>query len=78
MNEYLRRTQFHNGRRDKDRNRAESWKWDARMEELAAMKGSNPALFDQMSPTALMSLGYYEHDKKLAAEHGRDVTNGGK
>ncbi|MFF0555997.1 hypothetical protein [Streptomyces sp. NPDC004266] len=48
------------------------------MEELAALKVSNPETFDRLSPTVRMSLGYYEQDKNLAAEHGRDVTNGGK
>ncbi|MEU7568481.1 hypothetical protein AB0A99_21235 [Streptomyces fradiae] len=78
MNENLRRAEFIDGRRDKERTRAESWHWDGRMEELAAMKRSHPEMFDRMGPTALMSLGYYEQDKKLAAQHGRDVTNGGK
>ncbi|MFF9015753.1 hypothetical protein ACF09C_22660 [Streptomyces sp. NPDC014870] len=57
---------------------ADAWKWDERMEELAALKVSNPETFDRLNPTVRMSLGYYEQDKKVAAEHGRDVTDGGK
>lgn len=66
------------GPRNKGQIRADAWKRDERMEELAALKVSNPETFDRLSPTLRLSLGYYEQDKKLAAEHGRDVTNGGK
>ncbi|MFI8322660.1 hypothetical protein [Streptomyces sp. NPDC085529] len=69
---------FLDGPRNKGQIQADAWKRDERMEEMAALKVSNPETFDRLSPTLRMSLGYYEQDKKVAAEHGRDVTNGGK
>ncbi|MGW3388216.1 hypothetical protein [Streptomyces cinereoruber] len=69
---------FLDGPRNKGQIQADAWKWDERMEGLAVLAVSNPETFDHLNPTVRMSLGYYEQDKKLAAEHGRDVTDGGK
>lgn len=76
MNEYLSRAQFLDGKRDKGQNRADTFKRDERMEELAALRDSRPEVFDNLGPTVRLSLGYYENDKKIAADHGRDVTKG--
>ncbi|MEU2838603.1 hypothetical protein ABZ776_16125 [Streptomyces sp. NPDC007076] len=46
------------------------------MEEIAALRDSRPDVFESLGTTVRMSLGYYENDKKIAAEHGRDVTKG--
>ncbi|MFE4023435.1 hypothetical protein ACFXPZ_39605 [Streptomyces sp. NPDC059101] len=78
MSDSLNRASFLDGRRDKDRNRAEAWKRDEAMEHLAALRDSNPEMYERMGTTVLMSLGYYENDKKIAAQHGRDVNKGGK
>ncbi|OKJ18591.1 hypothetical protein AMK21_20295 [Streptomyces sp. CB00316] len=76
MNEYLSRAEFLDGKRDKGQNCADTFKWDERMEELAALRDSRPAVFEMLGTSTRMSLGYYENDKKIAAEHGRDVTKG--
>ncbi|MFJ9212648.1 hypothetical protein [Streptomyces sp. NPDC102264] len=76
MNEYLSRAEFLDGKRDKGQSRADVFKWDERMEELAALRDSRPEVFETLGTTIRMSLGYYENDKKIAAEHGRDVTKG--
>ncbi|MFQ6849873.1 hypothetical protein AAIB46_03060 [Streptomyces sp. 35M1] len=61
---------------DKDRNRAMDFKREERMEQLASLRDSRPDVFDRMGPTARISLGYYENDKKNAAAHGVDVNKG--
>ncbi|MFF9341566.1 hypothetical protein ACF1CG_17720 [Streptomyces sp. NPDC014773] len=76
MNEYINRAAFLDGKRDKGQNRADAFKWDERMEELAALRDSRPEVFEALGTSIRMSLGYYENDKKIAAEHGRDVTKG--
>lgn len=76
MNEYLNRAEFLDGKRDKGQNRADTFKRDERMEELVALRDSRPEVFENLGPTVRLSLGYYENDKKIAAEHGRDVTKG--
>lgn len=76
MNEYLSRAAFLDGKRDKGQNRADTFKRDERMEELAALRDSRPEVFENLGPTVRLGLGYYENDKKIAAEHGRDVTKG--
>lgn len=76
MNEYLSRTEFLDGKRDKGQNRADAFTWDERMENLAALRDSRPEVFENLGTTVRLSLGYYENDKKIAAEHGRDVTKG--
>ncbi|WP_367135086.1 MULTISPECIES: hypothetical protein [Streptomyces] len=58
--------------------RAETWKWDEGMERLAALRASNPEMYERMGITTRMSLGFYENDKKAAAKYGRDVSKGGK
>ncbi|WP_326811568.1 hypothetical protein OIE62_15920 [Streptomyces scopuliridis] len=78
MNEHLSRVEFLDGPRDKGQSSADIWKWDERMEELACLRDSDPDAFDRMGVTARLSLGYYENDKKIAAQHGRDVNKGGK
>ncbi|MEU5920917.1 hypothetical protein [Streptomyces sp. NPDC047141] len=78
MGEILSGAEFLDCPRNKGQIRADAWKRDERMEKLASLKVSNPETFDRLSPTLRLSLGYYEQDKRLAAEHGRDVTNGGK
>ncbi|MCX4968594.1 hypothetical protein OHA98_28330 [Streptomyces sp. NBC_00654] len=78
MNEYLSRADFLDGKRDKGQTRADTWERDESMEQLAALQNSNPDVYDRMGVTARMSLGYYENDKKIAAQHGRDVSKGGK
>lgn len=76
MNEYLSRAEFLDGKRDKGQTRADTFKWDERMEELATLRDSRPEVFETLGTSIRMSLGYYENDKKFAAEHGRDVTKG--
>ncbi|MEE1839974.1 hypothetical protein [Streptomyces sp. JV190] len=76
MNEYLNRTNFLDGMRNKGQSRADAFKRDERMEELAALRDTRPEVFERLSTSIRMSLGYYENDKKIAAEHGRDVTKG--
>ncbi|NDZ61828.1 hypothetical protein G3I47_31975 [Streptomyces anulatus] len=76
MNEYLSRAAFLDGKRDKGQNRADAFKWDERMENLAALRDSRPEVFENLGTTVRLSLGYYENDKKIAAERGRDVTKG--
>lgn len=76
MNEYLSRAECLDGKRDKGQNRADAFKWDERMEELAALRDSRPEAFERLGTSLRMSVGYYENDKKVAAEHGRDVTKG--
>ncbi|MEU6295757.1 hypothetical protein [Streptomyces erythrochromogenes] len=76
MNEYLSRAAFLDGERDKGQRRADAFKWDERMEELAALRDSRPEVFETLGTSIRMSLGYYENDKKIAAEYGRDVTKG--
>ncbi|NEA19187.1 hypothetical protein [Streptomyces halstedii] len=76
MNEYLGRVDFLDGRRDKGQIQADTFKRDERMEELAALRDSRPEVFETLGTSIRMSLGYYENEKKAAAEHGRDVTKG--
>ncbi|MEU7159148.1 hypothetical protein [Streptomyces chrestomyceticus] len=76
MNEYLSRTEFLDGMRDNGQSRADAFKRDERMEELATLRDTRPEVFERLGTSIWMSLGYYENDKKFAAEHGRDVTKG--
>jgi hypothetical protein len=76
VNEYLNRAAFLDGERNKGQSRADAFKRDERMEELAALRDSRPEVFETLGTSIRMSLGYYENDKKIAAEHGRDVTKG--
>lgn len=76
MNEYLSRAEFLDGKRDKGQIRADAFQRDERMEELAKLRDSRPEVFETLGTTVRLSLGYYENDKKIAAEHGRDVTKG--
>ncbi|MFE9612679.1 hypothetical protein [Streptomyces sp. NPDC006012] len=76
MSEALRRFGFMDGRRDKGQIRADAFKRDERMEALATLRDSRPEVFEKLGTTVRMSLGYYENDKKIAAEHGRDATKG--
>ncbi|WP_063804378.1 hypothetical protein [Streptomyces roseifaciens] len=78
MSDSLNRASFLDGRRDKERMRAEAWKWDEGMERLAALRDSNPEMFERIGVTTRMSLGYYENDKTAAAKYGRNVNKGGK
>ncbi|MEV0117581.1 hypothetical protein AB0H77_30810 [Streptomyces sp. NPDC050844] len=77
MNGSLNQAEFLDGKRDKDQSRADAWRRDEHMKRLAALRDSNPETFDRMGTTARMSLGYYENDKQIAAQHGRDVSKGG-
>ncbi|MFE0645938.1 hypothetical protein ACFW2Y_30670 [Streptomyces sp. NPDC058877] len=74
MSEYLNGAAFLNGKRDKGQRRVNAFKWDERMEVLSALRESRPEVFETLGTSIRMSLGYYENDKKNAAEHGRDVT----
>ncbi|AYV25566.1 hypothetical protein EES41_02320 [Streptomyces sp. ADI95-16] len=76
MSEYLNRAEFLDGKRDKGQSRADAFQRDERMEELAALRNSRPEVFETLGTSLRMSLGYYENDKKIAAEHGRDVMKG--
>ncbi|MDV9189045.1 hypothetical protein R6L23_12615 [Streptomyces sp. SR27] len=76
MNGFLDRPEFQDGKRDKGRIRADAFKRDERMEALAELRDSRPEVFETLGTSVRMSLGYYENDKKIAAEHGRDVTKG--
>ncbi|GHD83207.1 hypothetical protein GCM10010336_74150 [Streptomyces goshikiensis] len=78
MNDTLGRYNHLDGKCDMDRNRAESWVRDEAMERLATLRDSNPEMYDRMGPMVRMSLGHYEIDKKIAAQYGRDVNEGGK
>ncbi|MYR92767.1 MULTISPECIES: hypothetical protein [unclassified Streptomyces] len=78
MNEYLSRAAFLDGKRDKGQSRADAFQRDERMENLDALRNSRPEVFEKLSPTILMSLGYYENDKKIAAAHGIDVNKGNR
>ncbi|WP_445269068.1 hypothetical protein [Streptomyces sp. DSM 41634] len=78
MNDSLSRYNHLGGKRDKDRNRADAWARDEAMERLAFLRNSNPEAYDRMGPLVRMSLGHYENDKKIAAQYGRDVNEGGK
>ncbi|MFD7894265.1 hypothetical protein [Streptomyces sp. NPDC059743] len=74
MSDTLGRVNFLDGFPEKDQRRADDFKWDERMEELAALRDSRPEVFERMGPTVRIGLGYYENDKKNAAAHGIDVT----
>ncbi|MET8497842.1 hypothetical protein [Streptomyces microflavus] len=76
MNEYLSRAEFLDGKRDKGQSRADAFQRDERMENLAALRDSRPEVFETLGTSIRMSLAYYENDKNIAAEHGRDVTKG--
>ncbi|MFC8274984.1 hypothetical protein ACFUJR_21090 [Streptomyces sp. NPDC057271] len=76
MSEYLNGAAFLDGKRDKGQRRADAFKWDERIEALATLRESRPEVFETLGTSIRMSLGYYENDKKIAAEHGRDVTKG--
>ncbi|MES9559811.1 MULTISPECIES: hypothetical protein [unclassified Streptomyces] len=76
MNEYLSRAEFLDGMRNKGQSRADEFKRDERMEKLATLRDTRPEVFERLGTSIRMSLGYYENDKKIAAEHGRDVTKG--
>ncbi|MFJ1599912.1 hypothetical protein [Streptomyces sp. NPDC088261] len=78
MNEYLSRAEFLDGKRDRGQSRADEWKRDEQMEQLAALAESRPEIFEKMGVTVRLSLGYYQNDKANAAAHGRDVSKGGK
>lgn len=65
MNEYLSRAEFLDGKRDKGQNRADTFKRDERMEELAALRDSRPEVFENLGPTVRLGLGYYENDRRL-------------
>ncbi|MGW2540963.1 hypothetical protein ACWC5I_08825 [Kitasatospora sp. NPDC001574] len=73
----LRDVVFLDGPRDKAAVRAAEWQRDERMERLAALRDSNPEMFELISTTVRMSLGYYENSKKIASQHGRDTGKGG-
>ncbi|MFG2912744.1 hypothetical protein ACGF0D_07610 [Kitasatospora sp. NPDC048298] len=77
MGNTLHQVPYLDGPRDKDRDRAAAWRRDEHMERLAALRDSNPEMFDRMGTTARISLGYYENDKQAAARHGRDTSKGG-
>ncbi|MFJ4677545.1 MULTISPECIES: hypothetical protein [unclassified Kitasatospora] len=76
MSDTPHRASYLDGPRDKDAIRAAEWQRDERMEKLAALRDANPEVYDRMSTTARMSLGYYENAKKIAAQYGRDTTKG--
>ncbi|QNE75642.1 hypothetical protein [Streptomyces finlayi] len=76
MSEFLGQVEFLDGKRDKSKIRTDAFKRDERMEALAELRDSNPEVFETMGTSVRMSLGYYENDKKIATEHGRDVTKG--
>jgi hypothetical protein len=78
MSRILREVEFLDGPRNKGQLRADAWKRDERMEELAKLASSHPEIFDRMGASARMSLGYYQNDKANAAAHGRDVNEEGK
>lgn len=78
MNEYLSRAEFLDGKRDKGQSRADTFQRDERMENLAALRDSRPEAFENLNPSILMSLGYYENDKENAAAHGIDVNKGNR
>ncbi|MGW2849221.1 hypothetical protein [Streptomyces sp. NPDC001274] len=46
MNKYLSRTAYLEEKRDKRQSRADAFKWDARMEELAALHDSHPDVLE--------------------------------
>ncbi|GAA2344151.1 hypothetical protein OKJ48_36080 [Streptomyces kunmingensis] len=78
MSDFLSAAGFLDGPRNKNQIRADAWRRDERMEELAKLEASHPETFDRMGISARMSLGYYQDDKANAAAHGRDVNKEGK
>ncbi|MGW7412930.1 hypothetical protein [Streptomyces sp. NPDC054863] len=78
MSDSLNRAVFLDGKRDKGQAQADMWRWNESMEQLAVLRDAQPDMFERMGPTARMSLGYYENDKQIAAQYGRDVSKGGK
>lgn len=78
MSDSLNRAAFLDGKRDKGQARADTWRRNERMEQLVALRDSRPEMFARLGTTVRMSLGYYENDKQIAAQYGRDVNNGGK
>lgn len=78
MNEFLSDAHFLDGPRNKGQIRADAWKYNEKMEELAELAVSRPEIFERMNSTMRMSLGYYQSDKTHAAAYGRDVTKEGK
>ncbi|MFB7477210.1 hypothetical protein [Kitasatospora sp. NPDC056184] len=77
MSDFLHRTGYLDGPRDKDAIRAAEWQRDERMERMVTLRDSNPEMFDRMGTIARISLGYYENAKKIAAQYGRDTNKGG-
>lgn len=77
MSDTLHRFGYLDDPRDKDAARAAEWQRDERMEKLAALRDSNPEMFERMGTTTRLILGYYENAKTIAAQYGRDTTKGG-
>ncbi|MEU8131945.1 hypothetical protein [Streptodolium elevatio] len=61
-------------RRIKQERRAAAWRYNPEMERLAALRDKDPAAYERLSPTVHMSLGYYDQDKAVAQQFGRDVS----
>ncbi|MFI6607132.1 hypothetical protein [Streptomyces sp. NPDC050507] len=78
MSATLNKAEFLDGPRNKNQIRADAWKRDERMEELAKLEAAHPETFDRMGISARMSLGYYQADKANAAAHGHDVNKESK
>ncbi|MFI8810263.1 MULTISPECIES: hypothetical protein [unclassified Streptomyces] len=76
MNEHLNRSEWLDGKRDKGQLRADTFQRNEQMENLAKLRDSRPEVFERLGTTVRLGLGYYENAKKIAAEHGRDVTKG--
>ncbi|MFE4368580.1 hypothetical protein ACFRMN_10100 [Streptomyces sp. NPDC056835] len=76
MNEHLNRAEWLDRKRDTGRLRADAFQRDEQMENLAKLRDSRPEAFERLGTIVRLSLGYYENDKKIAAEYGRDVTKG--
>lgn len=53
---------------------AHSWRYDTRMEQLAALRDNDRATYDRLGPTARISLGHYDIAKSAAARYGLDVS----
>ncbi|MFE4451076.1 hypothetical protein [Streptomyces sp. NPDC056796] len=76
MDEHLSRAEWLDGKLDKGQLRADTFQRNEQMENLAKLRDSCPEAFERLGTTVRLSLGYYENEKKIAAEHGRDVTKG--
>ncbi len=54
--------------------RAEAWRFDPEMERAAALKRDRPEVYDRLSPTTHLGLGFYENGKSAARQLGINTS----